>query len=113
MPHVKAGTARMLAVTMAERSAILPDVPPISDTVPGFDLSAWTGLFAPGNTPKEVVQAVYDALQKSLNDPQLQAKFKSIGFDPQPMGPDEFTPYISKEIDKWRTVVRETGIELQ
>ncbi|MBV7484811.1 tripartite tricarboxylate transporter substrate binding protein [Bordetella sp. BOR01] len=113
MPQVQAGKARLLAVTMKDRSALLPDTPPISDTVPGFDLSAWTGLLAPGKTPPEVVQPIYDALRASLADPALQAKFKNIGFDIDPMGPAEFGPYIHDEIDKWKALAREAGIEPQ
>jgi tripartite-type tricarboxylate transporter receptor subunit TctC len=113
MPQVQAGKARVLAVTMKQRSALLPDVPPISETVPDFDVSAWTGLLAPGGTPPEVVKPIYDALRASLEDPQLQARFKSIGFEVQPMGPEAFGPYIRREIDKWRAVAREARIEPQ
>ena len=113
MPQVQAGKARLLAVTMKDRSALLPDTPPISDTLPGFDLSAWTGLLAPGKTPPETVQPIYEALRASLADPALQAKFKGIGFDINPMGPDEFGPYIRSEIQKWKTLAREAGIEPQ
>ena len=113
MPQVRAGKARLLAVTMKDRSALLPDTPPISDTLPGFDLSAWTGLLAPGQTPPAAVQPIYDALRATLADPALQAKFKSIGFDIDPMGPAEFGPYIRAEISKWKTLAREAGIEPQ
>jgi len=113
MPQVRADKARLLAVTMKDRSPLLPDVPPISDTLPGYDLTAWTGLLAAGKTPRELVQPVYEALRASLDDPELQAKFKSIGFDIDPMGPDQFGPYIRDEIKKWKTLAREAGIEPQ
>jgi tripartite-type tricarboxylate transporter receptor subunit TctC len=113
LPMVSSGKVRLLAVTMKDRSAALPDTPPISDTVPGFDLSAWTGLLAPGKTPPEVVKPVYDALRDALTDPDSQAKFKTIGFDVRPLGPDEFGPYIHNEIAKWRAVVRDAGIQQQ
>src|SRR5690606_4615431 len=61
MPQVKAEKARLLAVTMKDRSPLLPETPPISETVSGFDLSAWTGLLAPANTPKEALQPIYEA----------------------------------------------------
>lgn len=113
MPLVQTGKVRLLAVTMKNRSTALPDTPPISDTLPGFDLSAWTGLLAPGKTPPDVVKPVYEALLASLNDPDIQAKFKTIGFDIDPMGPDEFGPYIRAEIMKWRALARDAGLELR
>ncbi|OWT63985.1 Bug family tripartite tricarboxylate transporter substrate binding protein [Candidimonas nitroreducens] len=113
MPQVKTGKARLLAVTMQSRSALLPDTPPISDTVPGFDLSAWTGLLAPGKTPLATVKPVYEALRASLAAPALQAKFKNIGFEINPMGPEKFGPYIHSEIQKWKKLAHEAGIEPQ
>jgi tripartite-type tricarboxylate transporter receptor subunit TctC len=113
LPQVQSGKARVLAVTMKDRSPLMSDTPTISETVPGFDVSAWTGLLAPGKTPPLIAQNIYKALQATLASPELQAKFKSIGFDVQPMGPDTFGPYIHAEIDKWRAVAKQAGIEPQ
>jgi tripartite-type tricarboxylate transporter receptor subunit TctC len=113
MPLVRSGSARLLAVTMKNRSAVLPDAPPISDTLPGYDLSAWTGLLAPGKTQPEAVKPVYEALRASLADSEIQARFKDIGFDFDLMGPGEFGPYIRTEITKWHTLAREAGIQPQ
>lgn len=112
-PLVQSGRVRMLAVTMKNRSEVLPNIPPISETIPGFDLSAWTGLLAPGKTPPDTVKPIYDALRASLDDPELQARFKTIGFDIGPMGPSEFKPYIHAEIMKWRALARDAGLELR
>lgn len=113
MPQVQSGKARMLAVTMKQRSALLPDVPAVSETVPGFDVAAWTGLLAPGGTPPGVVRSIHRALQESLNDPDLLNRFQSIGFDVQPMGPDDFAPYIRNEIETWGAAARAAGIDPQ
>ncbi len=113
MPQVEAGKARLLAVTMGKRSPLLPGVPSMSETIEGFDVSAWTGLLAPANTPPDAVHDVFEALRASLATPELQAKLKSIGFDVQPLGPDEFGPYLRSEIDTWRKLTREAGIEPQ
>lgn len=113
MPQVKAGKARLLAVTMKTRSPLLPETPTISDTVPDFDLSAWTGLLAPGKTPKETLLPIYEALKVTLADPDLRSRFKSIGFDIAPMGPDEFGPYIRNEIKQWDSLARQAGIDPQ
>jgi tripartite-type tricarboxylate transporter receptor subunit TctC len=113
LPMLNSGKVRLLAVTMKDRSAALPDTPPISDTLPGFDLSAWTGLLAPGKTPPEAVKPIYAALRAALTDSDSQAKFKAIGFDIGLMGPGDFGPYIRNEITKWRAVVRDAGIQQQ
>jgi tripartite-type tricarboxylate transporter receptor subunit TctC len=113
MPQVQAGKARLLAVTMKQRSALLPGVPAIAETVPGFDVSAWTGLLAPGGTPSEVVRPINEALRASLAGAELQARFKTIGFDVQLMEPEEFGPYVRDEIDKWRVVARQAGVQPQ
>jgi tripartite-type tricarboxylate transporter receptor subunit TctC len=110
MPQVRAGKARLLAVTMGKPSALLPGVPPMGDAVKGFDLSAWTGLFAPGKTPPALIEPVVNALRASLATPELQAKLKGIGFDVQPLGPEQFGPYIRSEIALWHRLTRDAGI---
>jgi tripartite-type tricarboxylate transporter receptor subunit TctC len=114
MPQVRSGKARLIAVTMAQRSALLPDVPPVSDTIKGFDLSAWTGLLGPGKLAPEKAQEIYAALEKGLkSDSALQERLRSIGFDVQPMGPQTFGPYIRSEIDSWHRLTRDAGVEPQ
>jgi tripartite-type tricarboxylate transporter receptor subunit TctC len=111
MPHVKAGRARLLAVTMPRRSPLMPDVPPMSDTVKNFDLSAWTGLLLPGGTPPAMAERLYGALRDCLASPALREKFTAIGFDVQPMGPEAFGPYVRDEIRTWAALVKDAGIE--
>ena len=113
MPLLPTGKVRLLAVTMKARSPALPDAPPIAETLPGYDLSAWTGLLAPGRTPPEAVKPIFEALRATLADADLQARFKAIGFDIDPMPPETFRPYIHAEIEKWRAVVRDVGIPVQ
>jgi tripartite-type tricarboxylate transporter receptor subunit TctC len=112
-PLLQSDKVRALAVTMTDRSSALPDLPTIGETLPGFDVSAWTGLLAPGRTPPDAVRPIYEALRASLADTDLRSKFRAIGFDVDPMGPDAFGPYIRAEIRKWRDVVREAGIQPQ
>jgi tripartite-type tricarboxylate transporter receptor subunit TctC len=112
-PLLQGGRVRALAVTMKDRSAILPDLPTVAETVPGFDVSAWTGLLAPGRTPPEAIRPTHEALRAVLAEPELQARFRAIGFDIALMGPDAFGAYIRAEIEKWRGVVRDAGIPPQ
>jgi tripartite-type tricarboxylate transporter receptor subunit TctC len=111
MPQIKAGNARLLAVTMQKRSVLLPDVPPLSDTVKSFDLSAWTGLLLPGKTPPVTATRIYEALRATVNSPEVRDKLVAIGFDVQPLGPDEFGPYLRAEIKTWAGLVKEAGIQ--
>lgn len=111
MPQVKAGKLRVLAVTMPARSSLLPDVPPLADTVPNFDVSAWTGLFMPGKAPPAAAQRLYEAMRATLATPEVRDKLVSIGFDIQPLGPDEFGTYLRNEIRTWNTLVKDAGIK--
>lgn len=111
MPQVKAGKLRVLAVTMPARSSLLPDVPPLADTVPHFDVSAWTGLFLPGKTPPAAAQKLYDAMRATLATPEVRDKLVAIGFDIQPLGPEEFGTYLRNEIKTWNTLVKDAGIK--
>lgn len=113
MPQIEGGKARLLAVTMKTRSPLLPDVPPMSDEVEGFDLTAWTGLLAPGGTPPETVRRLADALKAAVADPAVAQSLASIGFDIQPLGPDEFGPVVRAEIETYRQQIRDAGIEQQ
>jgi tripartite-type tricarboxylate transporter receptor subunit TctC len=111
MPHVRADKARVIAVTMARRSSLLPDVPAVAETIKGYDISAWNGLFAPAGTPRETLVRVHDALVQALASKELQDKLVAIGFDVAPMGPDQFGPYVREQIDTWGRLIRETGIK--
>jgi tripartite-type tricarboxylate transporter receptor subunit TctC len=113
LPLLQAGKVRLIAVTMKDRALGLPDTATIAETLPGFDLSAWTGLLAPGWATLETVRPVYEALRAALADTDLQSKFKTIGFDIDLMAPDAFGPYIRAEIAKWRDVARNAGIQPQ
>jgi tripartite-type tricarboxylate transporter receptor subunit TctC len=112
MPQVRAGTIRPLAVFTRERNARLPDVPTLNETVmPGFDILAWAGMFAPAKTPPDVVNRLADALHKILSDPTIVERFADIGTDTFYSGPQEFSDYVKTELIKWTSVAREAGIE--
>lgn len=111
MPQVQAGKVKLLAVTMRKRSALLPDVPAVSETLKDFDISAWTGLLLPGKTPPAMAQRIYDALQATLAAPDVRDRLRGIGFDVQPLGPSEFGPFVRSEITTWSRLVKEAGIQ--
>ena len=111
MPHVRAGNVRVIAVTMARRSSLLPDVPTVAEVLKGYDVSAWNGLFAPGGTPREALARIFDAVNAVLTTRDAQEKLTAIGFDIAPLGPDAFGPYVRAQIGTWGRLIRETGIK--
>jgi tripartite-type tricarboxylate transporter receptor subunit TctC len=112
MPQVKAGTIRPVAVFTKERNRWLPDVPTLNETVmPGFDILAWAGMFAPATTPPEVVDRLAGALQRILSDPAIVRRFADIGTETFYSGPKDFSDYVQVELVKWTAVAKEAGIE--
>jgi tripartite-type tricarboxylate transporter receptor subunit TctC len=112
LPQVKAQKIRALAVPTRERNSQLPDVPTLNETViPGFDLLSWVGMFAPANTPPQVVELLARELQKMLARPELKARFMDAGAETFWSGPQEFDAYVRSELIKWTTVIKQAGIE--
>mgnify|MGYP000576394157 CR=1 FL=1 len=111
MPHVKAGKLRILAVTTANRSALLPDAPAIGETLQGFDMTSWNGIFAPAGTPPAILSRLEKDSLKVLADAETQAKFAAIGFEIAPMGTSQFDRYMRGEIAHWGKLVRAANIQ--
>ena len=110
--HIRAGRLRALAVTTAARSAALPDIPTVADTVPGYEASAWFGLGVPRATPAEVIAKLNKEINASLADPKLRGRMAELGGVPMPLSPGEFDAFIAAETDKWAKVVRLSGAKL-
>jgi len=110
---VKAGKLRALAVTAAVRSAALPDVPTIAETVPGYEASVFYGVSAPKSTPPEVMEILNKAFTAALSDPNIQKRITELGGVPLPMTPTEFGKLLTDESDKWAQVVRSAGISVE
>lgn len=113
MQHIKAGTLRPLAVTTAQRSPELPDVPTVAETVPGYEASAFFGLSAPKGTPKEIIALINREVNVALKDPEILAKLKNLGGIPIPGTPEEFGKIIASETDKWEKVVRAAKLSVE
>lgn len=109
-PFVKDGKTRLLAVTTAQRSRILPDVPTVAESgLPGYEAMPWLGLLAPAGTPDAVVRKFHDELIEVLKEQPVQEKFHSLGLDIIGNTPQEFAEFIRKDITKWAKVIQETG----
>src|SRR6187397_1496030 len=114
LPQVKAGKLTALAVTSAQRSAALPDVPTIAEAGPvkGFEASSWFGLLAPAGTPAEIVNRVQQESAKALGAPALKERLLSQGAIPGGNTPAEFGRFIAAESKKWSTVVKTSGAKV-
>ncbi|QIP05607.1 Bug family tripartite tricarboxylate transporter substrate binding protein [Bradyrhizobium symbiodeficiens] len=112
LEQVKGGTVRALGVTSPQRWPIVPDVPAIAETVPGFESVGFYGISAPKGTPPEAIEIINKAVGEALKDPKLVAKLAEIGGIPKPMTPAEFGKLVSDETEKWRKVVAFAGVSV-
>lgn len=110
--HVKAGQVRALAVTTATRVKVLPDVPALTEFIPGFEASQWIGLVAPKGTPPEIVQKLNAEINAGLADPTLVARFADLGAAPLPGSADAFGTFIRDETEKWGKVIEAARIKV-
>ena len=111
LPHVKAGKLKVLAVTTAKRSSLLPEVPPIADTLKGFDLTAWAGLCAPAGTPPPILARLASETLAILARPEIRQRLAALGFEVDPLGPDQFGLYVREQVEYWGKLVRAARIE--
>jgi len=109
--HVKAGSLRAIAVTTEQRLPYLPDVPTIAESgFPGYEISSWQGVFAPGGTPRDVVGKINGEVVRLLSVPEVRARISLEGADPVGSSPDAFAERVKSEIAKWTKVARSAGI---
>jgi tripartite-type tricarboxylate transporter receptor subunit TctC len=107
--HIRAGKLRPLAVTTSTRSEVLPDVPTVSDFVPGYEASNWFGLGAPRDTPPEIVHRLNKEINAGLADSKLKARLADLGGTPIPGPPSDFGKLIGDETEKWAKVIKFSG----
>jgi tripartite-type tricarboxylate transporter receptor subunit TctC len=107
--HVQAGRLRPLAVTTARRSPLLPDVPTVAETIPGFEVALWNGLLAPAGTPPPAIARFAAEAAAALRGAELRNKLAEQGSEPAPSTPEEFARFIRAEIPRWTEIVRLSG----
>ncbi len=113
LPHVKAGGLKLLAVTEAKRSSLLPDVPTVAETVPGYELAVWYGAFAPAGTSKEIVARLNAEINKVLNMPEVKIRMSAIGVEIATTTPEQFTALLKKEEQRYGKLIRDFGIRAE
>jgi tripartite-type tricarboxylate transporter receptor subunit TctC len=112
-PFVKTGQLRAIAHTGRGRLASFPDLPPVSDTVAGFEAYEWNGVFLPAGTPPEVVNRLNAALNASLRSPKIMERLASLSVEARENSPADFAAFFQSELDKWGRVIREANIKLE
>jgi tripartite-type tricarboxylate transporter receptor subunit TctC len=112
LPHVQGGRVRALAVTSAKRSPLLPDLPAIAETVPGYEAIIWFGVGVPRGTPPDVIATLNREINAALASGPMKAKLAELGTDPIIATPDEFWRFAASETAKWEKVIRQAGIKV-
>ena len=113
MQFIRSGRARALCVTGSERSALLPDVPPCAESVPGLVALNWWGIFMPAGTPKPVTEAFHSALVKAMQDADVKKKFFDLGVDATSSSPEQFAAFMKAEIAKYAKLIKDAGIKVE
>jgi len=109
LEHIRAGKVRALAVTTAERSPAVPDLPTVAEFVPGYEVSSWFGIGAPRGTPAAVIDKLNSTINDGLADPRLQARIAEMASVPLRLSPTQFATLIVAETAKWARVVKLSG----
>jgi tripartite-type tricarboxylate transporter receptor subunit TctC len=114
LPQIKAGRMKAVAVTTAKRSAMLPEVPTLAETVtPGLDVSVWQGLLAPGGTPKDVIARINRDFAAVLAQPDVRERLAGMGMDVAPGTSAEFDQFVRAEIAQWKKVAQAAGVKAE
>lgn len=113
IPHMKAGKLRALGVTSRKRLPALPDVPSISERLPGYDVTQWFGIFAPAGTPPAIVNRVSAEVRNIVALPAVQERFIQQGIEPVSSTPEQFSAYVKAELAKWTKVLKQLGIQIE
>jgi tripartite-type tricarboxylate transporter receptor subunit TctC len=113
LPHIRSGRARVLAVTSARRSPVLPDVPTVQESgLPGYEVTGWYGVLAPAGTPSAIVAKIHSDVVVALKTPEVSGRLRNDGAEAVGSTPAEFVDFIKAESTKWGGVVRKLGIKV-
>ena len=110
---IKSGKLRALGVTSAQRSPLFPDIPAVSETVPGYEATPWSGICAPKGTPETIIETLNQTINAGLTDPQVKAQFAAIGTPTTPLTPAEYGQAIVSQTEKWAKVIRAANIKVE
>jgi tripartite-type tricarboxylate transporter receptor subunit TctC len=109
---IKGGKVKAIAHTGKGRLNSLPNIPPVSDTLPGFEAYEWNGVFVPHGTPAAIVQKLNAGLNQAIGSPEIKARFEQLNIDSRPNTPEEFRGFVEEQMKLWSGVVKEANIKL-
>ncbi|MBV8925676.1 MAG: tripartite tricarboxylate transporter substrate binding protein [Bradyrhizobium sp.] len=109
---IQSGQLKAIAHTGKGRLKSLPDVPPASDTLPGFEAYEWNGVFVPHGTPPEIVHALNKAINEATEAPEIRQRFEQLNIDTRPTRPEQFGSFVKGQMERWSKVVKEANIKL-
>ena len=109
LPSVRAGRLRALGITSTQRSPLAPDIPPIAETVPGYEFIGWYSIFAPARTPQAILTRLHNEIAKTLQPVDMREQFANLGIDPQTSTPNELSAYLAEQMKKMRNAVIASG----
>jgi len=114
VPHVKSGRLRALAVTTPQRQPLLPDLPPIGETVPGFDVSNWNGIFAPARTPRQIADRLFTEINKAMQALEVKKRQNAAGIEPGGSPSRvEFAKFIREDTARWAKIIKDANIKVE
>ena len=109
---IQGGQLRAIAHTGKGRLKSLPDVPPVSDTLPGFEAYEWNGVFVPHGTPPAIVTSLNSAINQALDAPEVKERFDQLNIEIRPTTPEQFRAFVNDQIDRWGKIVKEANIKI-
>jgi tripartite-type tricarboxylate transporter receptor subunit TctC len=113
LPHIKAGKVKAIAVGGAKRITVLPEVPTLSETYPGFEQVSWFGLLAPTGLPREMSSRVQRDMRRTLEVPEVRQRLEERGFEVVASSPEEFLRFVRAESDKLGKLIRDNAIQAE
>jgi tripartite-type tricarboxylate transporter receptor subunit TctC len=111
LPHHRSGAVRVLAVTPTQRSRLMPEVPTVAETLPGFDVTIWYGVFGPAGMPADVTQTLNRALHAAMKKPEIAKRFNDLGAEVVLSTPEGFRQHVASDTAKWTQFIRAAGIK--
>jgi len=111
MPHLKSGKLRAIAVSSGKRASALHDLPSVGETIPGFDMTAWMGLFMPAATPKEIVSRLSGEVSRIVQTPEVRSRLLAQGAEPVGGSPAELADLIARETALYARIIKSSGIQ--
>jgi tripartite-type tricarboxylate transporter receptor subunit TctC len=113
LPHLRSGRLRALAVTSTRRSSVMPGLPTVGETLPGYATETWFGLFMPAGTPGDIIAKMNAEIVRIIRMPDVREQLSAQGADPIGSSPEEFAAYVKAEIEKWSRVIKQAGVRAE